>query len=30
VSSPADFGSLMRSDTQRWTGVIKAANIKAE
>ena len=30
ISSPADFGSLMRSDTQRWTGVIKAANIKAE
>jgi len=30
VSSPAEFGALMRSDTQRWTGVIKAANIKAE
>ena len=30
ISSPADFGRLMRSDTQRWSGVIKAANIKAE
>lgn len=29
-STPAEFGTLMRSDTQRWTGVIRAANIKAE
>lgn len=30
VSSPGEFGNLMRSDTTRWTAVIKAANIKAE
>lgn len=29
-STPAEFGALMRSDTQRWTDVIRAANIKSE
>ena len=28
--TPAQYGTLIRSDTQRWTGIIRAANIKSE
>jgi hypothetical protein len=28
--SPADFGKLIASDTEKWAKVIRAANIRAE
>ena len=28
--SPADFGKLIVSDTEKWAKVIQAAHIKAE
>jgi hypothetical protein len=28
--SPADFGKLIASETDKWAKVIRAANIKAE
>jgi tripartite-type tricarboxylate transporter receptor subunit TctC len=30
VSSPADFGTLIADETEKWGKVIRAANIKAE
>jgi len=30
VGSPADFGTLLASDTEKWGKVIRVANIKAE
>jgi tripartite-type tricarboxylate transporter receptor subunit TctC len=30
VGSPADFGSLIAEETEKWGKVIRAANIKAE
>ena len=28
--SPADFGKLIRDETEKWAKVIRAANIKVE
>jgi hypothetical protein len=28
--SPADFGTLIADETEKWAKVIRAANIKAE
>ena len=28
--SPADFGSLIADETEKWAKVVRAANIKAE
>jgi len=30
VGTPADFGKLIATETQKWGKVIRAANIKAE
>jgi hypothetical protein len=29
-SSPEDFGKLIAADTEKWSKVVKAANIKPE
>jgi tripartite-type tricarboxylate transporter receptor subunit TctC len=30
AGSPADFGKLIAEETEKWSKVIRAANIKAE
>src|SRR5262249_34678967 len=30
VGSPADFGKLIADETEKWSKVVRAANIKAE
>jgi hypothetical protein len=30
VGSPADFGKLIAKDTEKWSKVIRAANIKPQ